>query len=48
MNDKIQHALHLDLCQESWTEQVHGRLPRMTDTRQVLDLPSLHLTADPA
>lgn len=48
MNDKIQHALHLDLWQETWTEQVCGRLPQMTDTRQVLDLVSLHLTADPA
>lgn len=47
-NDKIQQALHLDLWQESWTEWVHGRLPQMTGTRQVMDLVCLHLTADPA
>lgn len=48
MNDKIQHALCLDHWQETWTKWVCGRLPQMTDTRQVLDLACLLLTADPA
>jgi len=47
-NNRIQQALPSDLWKETWIEWVSGRLPQMTDMRQVLDLACLHLTADPA